>query len=257
MVFHVELDNYQGSIELLLYLVRKHEIRLEDLPLSVITDQFTRLLDESESVDVNSVGDFVEIAGLLIEMKSKSALPTEVDDEAEEVIDPRDNLVYRLLEYKKFKDAAALLDEQSRMWRDRFCRRANDLPPRKVDITEQPIDQVELWDLVSAFGRQMRDALPQLTEEVMYDDTPIQVYMQRIHRLVKENGEACYSQLFEPGMHKSSMIGIFLAILELARHHDLKTEQEVEQGEIFLRPGPDFPDQLDFDEDLEDFALYG
>ena len=252
MSFTVELKNYQGSIDLLLFLVRKHEIRLEDLPLAVINEQFVELLDQQDAVDINSVGDFIEVIGTLIEMKSRSVLPAEEVDEIE-VIDPRDNLIYRLLEYKKFKDAAALLDEQGRTWRDCYSRRANDLPPRKKNYAEQPIHEVELWDLVSAFGRQMRDAVPQLTEEIMYDDTPIHVYMLRIHRLVLDNGEAYYSQLFEPGMHKSAMIGIFLAILELARHHDLRTEQEVEQGEIILRPGPDFPPQLVFSEAVDEY----
>lgn len=252
MSFTVELNNYQGSIELLLFLVRKHEIKLEDLPLSVINEQFSAMLDEANDIDINAVGDFIDIAGTLIEMKSKSALPVEEVEEVE-VIDPRENLVFRLLEYKKFKDAAALLDEQSRLWRDCFSRKANDLPPRKVNVAEQPIHEVELWDLVSSYGRQMREAVPHLTEEVMYDETPIQVYMMRIHRLVTEDGHACYSQLFEPGMHKSAMIGIFLAILELARHHDLRTEQQVEQGEILLKPGPEFPDQLQF-EDVDNYG---
>jgi segregation and condensation protein A len=245
--FTVELENYRGSMELLLFLVRKHELRLEDLPLSVINSQFDSMLDSVDEIDINSVGDFVEISGLLIELKSKTILPDdEVDDS--EVIDPRENLVHRLLEYKKFKDAAALLDECGRDWQDRFARRANDLPARKVDMSQQAIQEVELWDLVSSFGRQMREALPQLSEEVMYDETPIHVYMKQIHQLVLREGEACYSQLFEVGMHKSAMIGIFLAILELSRHHDLRTEQEVEQGDIYLRAGPDFPQELLLDE---------
>ena len=142
MSFTVELNNYQGSIELLLFLVRKHEIKLEDLPLSVINEQFSAMLDEANDIDINAVGDFIDIAGTLIEMKSKSALPLEEVEEVE-VIDPRENLVFRLLEYKKFKDAAALLDEQSRLWRDCFSRKANDLPPRK----DSP--QKGIWNLSS------------------------------------------------------------------------------------------------------------
>ena len=99
----------------------------------------------------------------------------------------------------------------------------------------------------------MREAIPQLSEEVMYDETPIHVYMSRIHRLVRENGEAYYSQLFEPGMHKSAMIGIFLAILELARHHDMRTEQEIDQGEIVLRPGPEFPNELFVSDSVDEY----
>ena len=141
------------------------------------------------------------------------------DDGAAEVEDPREELVQRLLEYKKYKDAASMLEEQSRQWQQRFTRLADDLPPRRVDPADQPIHEVELWDLVSALGRVIRDASVLKPSSIIYDETPIQVYMQRIHAQLVDHGRMAFSEVFDAGMHKSALIGMFLSILELVRHH--------------------------------------
>jgi segregation and condensation protein A len=98
----------------------------------------------------------------------------------------------------------------------------------------QPIQEVELWDLVSAFGRVLRDNRTVQPSNIVYDETPIQVYMQRIVRVLVERHRVAFSDLFTPGMHKSAMIGMFLAVLELVRYHGLQTEQEELHGEIWL-----------------------
>src|SRR5690606_7667060 len=154
--------------------------------------------------------------------------------------DPRDELVTRLLEYKKFKDAASMLEEQSRAAQQRYPRLANDTPPRTVDMAHEPIQEVELWDLVSAMGRILRDSAPPPTSSIVYDETPIQVHMQRIHARIVEAGRAALSDFLVPGAHKSAMIGVFLAILELVRHHSVRTVQNDLHGEIWILPGEAF-----------------
>ena len=128
-----------------------------------------------------------------------------------------------------------MLEEQSRSWQQRFARQANDLPPRRRDLAEEPIREVELWDLVSAFSRILRDNEAQRPSNIVYDDTPIHVYMERIDALLLRHGRIAMSQLFQPGMHKSTMIGMFLAVLELVRHHNLHVEQNDLFGELWLR----------------------
>ncbi|MFV1968102.1 MAG: ScpA family protein, partial [Pirellulaceae bacterium] len=156
MNFRIELDTYRGSMDLLLYLVRKHEVDLFDIPIATIAEQYAAHLELLEALSVDDVGDFVEMASTLLEIKSQMVLPRG-GEEVEEMEDPRGELVARLLEYKKYKDAASMLDEQGRAWQQRYTRLANDLPPRRVDLETQPIQEVELWDLVSALGRIMRD----------------------------------------------------------------------------------------------------
>jgi segregation and condensation protein A len=122
------------------------------------------------------------------------------------------------------------------------------LPPRRTDLESQPIHEVELWDLVSALGRLMRDRQRVAPTNIVYDDTPIQVYMQRIHERLLAQRQAAFSELFAPGMHKSAMVGMFLAILELVRHHSVRTEQSDLHGEIWVLPGEAFSADLQLEQ---------
>jgi len=234
--FRVDLDIFRGPLDLLLYLVRKHEVEIVDIPISTITDQFLEHLALIEQLDVNAVGDFLEMASTLIEIKSRLVLPHggEVEDE---LADPRQELVRRLLEYKKFKDAASLLEEHGRAWQERFPRLSRDLPVRGADLAEQPIHELELWDLVSAFGRIVRDRQASRPSNIVYDDTPIHVYISRIHEQLVATGRLAFTELFKPGMHKSTLVGMFLAVLELVRHFNIRAEQNDQFGEIWLLPG--------------------
>lgn len=232
--FRVQLEIFRGPMDLLLYLVQKHELDLADIKIGLVAEQFLEHLDVLQELDVDSVGEFVEMASTLTEMKSRQVLPT-VESEDEVLDDPRDELVQRLLEYKKYRDAATVLEEQGRSWQQRCSRVANDLPPRNIDISEQPILEVELWDLVSAMGRILRESEQLQPSSIVYDETPIHVYMQEIHERLVAQQRVAFSDLFSAGMHKSALIGIFLAILELIRHHGTLAEQDPAHGEIWIQ----------------------
>lgn len=243
MSFRVDLQSvFRGPLDLLLHLVKKHEVDITDIPVGLITEQYLAHLEVLTQLDVDAVGDFLDMASHLIELKSRLVLP-HGGDEVETLEDPRDELVTRLLEYKKYKDAASMLEEQSRAAQQRFARLANDTPPRS-GLASEPIQEVELWDLVSAMGRIMRDSAPPPTSSIIYDDTPIQTHMHRIHQTIVTTGKAALSDFFIPGAHKSSMIGLFLAILELVRHHSVRTEQNDLHGEIWILPGEGFRPDL-------------
>jgi len=239
MNFRVDLESFRGPLDLLLFLVRRHEIDITDIPISLVTEQFLEHLAVLEQIDVNAVGDFLEMASTLIEIKSRMVLPRS-GEEAEEIEDPRAELVARLLEYKRYKDASSLLEDQGRAWQQRYARIATDSPPREIDPADQPIREVEMWDLVSAFGRIVRESTVSRGTNIVYDDTPIQVYMHQIHQRIVQHGRTSFSEMFTPGMHKSAMIGVFLAILELVRHHNVYAEQNEPHGEIWILPGEAF-----------------
>jgi segregation and condensation protein A len=241
MSFRVDLDIFRGPLDLLLYLVRKHELDIVDIPVAPIAEQFLEYLAVLEELDVNAVGDFLEVASTLVEIKSRLILP-QGDEVEEEIDDPRHQLVRRLLEYKQFKDAASILDERARDWQERFPRLANDLLAPKRDPADQPIRELELWDLVSAFGRLIDQHHSNQPSNIVYDDTPIHVYMERIGQLLEEQPRLAFTELFRPGMHKSTLIGMFLAILELMRHHGVGAEQSDMFGEIWLVRGTTSPE---------------
>jgi segregation and condensation protein A len=237
MQFRVDIDVFRGPLDLLLYLVRKNELDVADLSVAKITEQFLEYIAVLEQIDVDAVGDFLEIASLLIEIKSNHVLPGE-EAVVEELEDPRQELVRRLLEYKQYRDAASMLEERSREWRERFPRMATDLPGRNLSPEQQPIQEVELWDLVSAFGRVLKAkhgvARP---ESIRYDETPIHVYMQRIDERLRREGRTAFTLFFEDTVHKSKLVAMFLAVLELVRHQHARAAQPALFGEIWLEAG--------------------
>ena len=239
MSFRVQLDDFRGPLDLLLFLVRKHEIDVGNIPIALITEQYIAHLEVLQQLNVDDVGDFLELASTLIEIKSQLVLPRG-GEETEEWDDPRQELVARLLEYKKYKDAASMLEERSRDWQQHYPRLASDVAPRPIDPAGQPIREAELWDLVSAMGRVLRESQAVQPQAIVYDDTPIQVYMQRIHRQLAAARRVAFSAMFQPGMHKSAIVGVFLAVLELVRHHSVRAEQDELDSEIWIVPGADF-----------------
>jgi segregation and condensation protein A len=235
--FRVQLDIFRGPIELLLYLVRQEELDATEIAIAAVTEQFLSHIAVLEQIDVNAVGDFLEMASLLVEIKSRLVLPGE-EEIHEELEDPRQELVRRLLEYKQYRDAASMLEERSREWSDRFPRLASDVPSRPLSIDRQPIERVELWDLVSAFGRVLKEKhAASGPENIRYDETPIHVYMRRIDERLRQEGRIGFTAFFETVVHRSALVGMFLAVLELVRHHHALASQPELFGEIWLEPG--------------------
>lgn len=252
MDFRVELEVFRGPLDLLLYLVRKHEVEITEIPIAPITEQFLAYLEVLKELNVDDAGDFLEMASTLVEIKSRMLLPRpeEVEDPLE---DPRHDLVQRLLEYKKFKDASTMLEERGRQWQQRFPRLANDALQRSRDPAEEPIHEVELWDLVSAFARILRENAVTPASNIRYDDTPIHVYMCRIHERLRQQPRLAFTELLSANMHRSSLIGLFLAVLELVRHHGVRVEQDDLFTEIWLVASPqDSDDPADFT-DADDY----
>src|SRR5438132_3723412 len=215
MDYLVDLDTFHGPPDLLLYLVKRNEVDICDVPIARIADQFLAYLRLVEMIDVERAGEFLVMAATLMEIKSRLLLPRN-DELAEEEADPRQELVRQLLEYKKVKDAAALLEAQAER---QLCR----LPRFPVegatgeDPASQPLRAVELWDLVSAFGRLMRETLALQPNQIVVDETPMQVYMDTIVERLKQTSHLPFAALFNPPFHRVRLVGLFLAMLELIR----------------------------------------
>ena len=249
--FRVELALYNGPLDLLLYLARRQEVSLEELALSKVVQQYIDYLDLLKELDLADIGDFLELASTLIELKSQLVLPKAEDEEEAEqqetIDDPQSELVERLLQYKEIRDAAGVLDEMAERWQSRYERMSDDLPRRRIDPGDQPIADLEIWDLVSAFGRIMRESAGPPQTEVIYDDTPIHVYMQKIHHRLADEERVALIDLLDTGVHKSAVIGWFLATLELTRHHGAAVEED-EGGDIVIVRTNEYGDDLQVQE---------
>lgn len=242
-LYRVELDNYCGPLDLLLYLVRRNEVDIVDLPIAHITRQFQEFLDVLEMLDLDLIGDFVVMASTLTEIKSRYVLPQPKEEaEAAEVVteaatdDPRSDLIQQLLEYRRFKEAANALQHQAAQWQERYPRLTNERPSSGKDHSADRIKEVELWDLVSALGRILKRKDVESKSTIRYDETPIHVYVKQIGELVREKEVVQFTSLFDGESLRSKIIGMFLAVLELVRHHHFRAEQHELGGEITIRP---------------------
>ena len=226
--YRVNLDIFAGPLDLLLYLVRKDEVDIYDIPIAKITDQYIRYIEMLKSLDIDLAGNFLVMAATLMQIKSAMLLPKAEPEQlqADDLADPRAELIRQLLEYKKFKDAANLLSDAADKHKERFPRPDSIIEQIKPDAEPQiDIEQVSVWDLLEAFNSIMKATGANLDISRIKDDTPIDLYqIEILHRLQTE-GPMSFERIFESGANHLVMIGLFLALLELIRERLVWFEQ--------------------------------
>lgn len=236
--YRVELPVFRGPLDLLLYLVRKHEVDILDIPIATVTQTYLRYLEVLQLIDIEAVGDFLVMASTLMEIKSRMLLPLETWAEEESAaedskIDPRAELVRQLVAYRRFREASAQLEllasEQAAYW----PRGQHEKPVQLLDPRQQPVQPVELWDLVSAFDRLLRATLSNQQEAIEADETPQHIYMENLlEHLATSRTPALFEELFQPPFTKARLIGLFLALLELIKLQRILVEQTEPFGQI-------------------------
>ena len=244
--YRVTLEQFTGPVDLLLYLVRRSELDPSSLTLSRITEQFRETIAAlqliGEELNLELAGEFVVAVATLIEIKGRLSLPQEpVPELAEEATDDAGDaeLVARLLQFKRFRDAAVRLGERAARQAERYCRLASDRPPSGSDPTQDRITGIEVWDLLSAFSRIAATQLDRGIETIRDDETPVHVYVEQVGGRIRRDGPTRFSALFAGERTRSRVVGVFLAILELVRHHRFVAEQPQRGGEIVIAPPHD------------------
>ncbi|MSR30123.1 MAG: chromosome segregation protein ScpA [Gemmataceae bacterium] len=232
--YRVDIDSFHGPMDLLLHLVKKNEVDILDIPIAQIAEQFKVHLEVLAVLDMNGAGDFLVLATRLMEIKSAMLLPRPVEVE-EEKADPRNELIKQLVEYKKYKEAAALLEEKAEEANQKLPRLPGGTDGFSASRLEKPIQQVELWDLVSAFGRLMRETLATQPQDIVMDVTPMEVYVEEISSRLRLHKVLPFRDLFQPPYQKMRLIGLFLALLELIKKQSILADQRSGFGEIQVR----------------------
>jgi len=243
-LYNVELDIYKGPLDLLLYLIRRAEVDIYDIPVAKITRQYLAYIDLMQDVNITIAGEFVLVAATLMEIKSKMLLPrAEPDDLDGEEEDPRTELVRQLLEYKRFKDAALALgdaaDEQSK----KFPRPPPHRPSPPIDADEEQQDvlgNVSLWDLLTAFSKVLKETSLGGPHTIYDTDKPLKYFMLVVLEALREQGKMRFAELFVDAEDRAEVIGVFLALLELMRLRRAKAEQAKPFGEIYITVGEDY-----------------
>ena len=238
--YRVNLDIFAGPMDLLLYLVRKEEVDIYDIPIAKITDQYLSYIEMLKSLNIDIAGDFLVMAATLMEIKSAMLLPKATPEQLqdEDLADPRTELIRQLLEYKKFKDAANLLHAAADEHSQRFARPDSIIEKLKPDAEPQlDIEQVSVWDLLEAFGSICRATGAGRDIGHVKDDTPIDLdQIEILHRLQTE-GSMTFERIFEAKPNRLVMVGLFLALLELIRGKLIWAEQPASSS-----PAPASPD---------------
>jgi segregation and condensation protein A len=249
MEYRVQLDIYNGPLDLLLYLIKRDELDIYDIPITRILDSYMSYValfkgfKEDVGLDINVAGEFLVMAATLMEIKSAMLLPRapqgparEGTTAAQDLADPRLELVQQLLEYKRFKDSATLLERKQHAHEARYPRYPASLADQgPEDVPPVDLEEVQVWDLLSAFDRLMREVGSRRPfHEVTYDDTPIDLHAADIEDRLKREGQLTLRKLIEGRTNRSEMIGIFLALLELIRQKKIIVQQGDDLTEMVI-----------------------
>ncbi len=216
LAYEVKLEAFTGPLDLLLHLIRKHEIDIYDIPIALITQQYLESLQAMKDLNLSLAGEFLVMAATLIHIKSRMLLPKEEEPETgeEEGDDPRSELVRRLVEYQQFKEAAGRLSDQEKLWRQMFQRDLEPVQPVREVFAD---DAVTLSDLLGA----LQDVLMRTEANAMLEITPDTITVQdRINGVIErleDTPTLTFTALFDGATNRLMVIVTFLALLELVR----------------------------------------
>ncbi len=237
MAYRVKLENFEGPLDLLLFLIRKNEVDIYDIPIADITRQFLEYLEIIKILDLESAGDFIIMAATLIRIKVQMLLPKpQLAEDEEEIVDPRLELVTKLLEYKRYKEVAHKLHEfEDKEW---------DLYPRNyfnLDGEEQvpeeltPSGDVNLFTLIHAF-KSILDKVPKETfHEIKDIEVTTEEQIEYIMELVNRLEQISFIELIAKLRNRIIMIVTFVALLELIKRSQVIVKQAIPFGEIWIR----------------------
>jgi len=213
--YAVKLPVFEGPLDLLLHLIKKQEIHIYDIPISLITRQYLEYLDLLKSLNLAVAGEFLVMAATLIHIKSRTLLPPAETEEGEEEEDPRAELVRRLMEYQRFKEAAEQLSQRELEWRDVFGRP----PAAPINGQEEEISlsDISLFDLLDALKAVLARVPEKRSLEIIVDELSVQDRMTLILDSLEERESAAFSELFVDDQSRMAVIVTFLALLELIR----------------------------------------
>jgi len=225
MEYSVKLEIFEGPLDLLLYLIKKNDLDIYDIPISQITAEYLEYVELMKMLSLDSVGEFLVMAATLMQIKARMLLPTQPGEMEKEEEDPRAELVARLLEYEKFKEAAKYFESRELQQQEIFVRREQKF------TDEDFLLEVNLFDLLESFRKVIKEAKEEV-KEIIYEEIPIENKIRYILSCLEEKKYITFRQLFNPAEGRLSFIVTFLALLELIRLKQITARQNHPFGEI-------------------------
>lgn len=227
MGYKLKLDIFEGPLDLLLYLIKKDDIDITDIPISQVTDQYMQYIEMMKMLDLDIVGDFLVMAATLMQIKSRMLLPPDPSEVDEEEIDPRDELARRLLEYKKFKEIAEALKEKEEFRRNLFARAVDEETARNLrEGAREVYLEASLFDLINALSEALRKTPEEMIHEIITEEHTVEQKIHDVLHLLLDKTTVRLNDLFEKSRNKIEVIVTFLAVLELIRLKEVKALQQ-------------------------------
>jgi segregation and condensation protein A len=226
--YRIKLQAFEGPLDLLLFLIRKSELDIYDIPIESVTRQYLDALRSMQELDLDLAGEFFVMAATLMEIKSRLLLPrgqAAIDPNAEEdEMDPRWELVHQLLEYKKFKEAAARLGEIAIEKQNLLARYVSSLSGDPLDRPLKHADRIELWNVFNIVLRRLAEKL--VVGEIHDEQVTVADQMEMLLARLQTQRSFVFSQLFDKKISLRALIATFLAVLELTRLKKLRLQQD-------------------------------
>ncbi|OGX39440.1 MAG: hypothetical protein A3G91_03900 [Omnitrophica WOR_2 bacterium RIFCSPLOWO2_12_FULL_50_9] len=227
MSYKLKLDIFEGPLDLLLYLIKKNDIDITDIPISQITEQYMQYIEMMKMLDLDIVGDFLVMAATLMQIKSRMLLPPDPNQEEAEEEDPRDELARRLLEYKKFKEIADCLQAKETLRRDLFSRAVDGETTRQfIEEAKEICFEASLFDLINALTDALKKVPEEVIHEIITEEFTVENKLHDILHLLLNQSSVLLSDLFQRSRSKIEIIVTFLAVLELIRLKEIKAVQK-------------------------------
>jgi segregation and condensation protein A len=222
----VTLGEFEGPLDLLLYLIRQEQVNIYDIPVARITDEYLRYLNLMQELDLTVAGDFLVMAAQLIELKSRMLLPRDPLAPVEEEEDPRAELVNRLLEHEKFKAAAQMLWSRATVEQAVFTRAEIETD------TNNPEVAVGLFDLLKVFQKILARQKEEILMEIEREEVTMAEMIERLRNMVRSAGELNVMRFFEQAKSRRELVVAFLSVLELVRLSEISLRQRETFGDI-------------------------
>ena len=233
--YSIKLPLFEGPLDLLLHLIKKNEVDIYDIPVALIAGQYLEYLELMKDLNLELAGDFLVMAATLAQIKSRMLLPPKEGEGGEdEGTDPRADLVARLLEYKKFKEAAADLGDRENFWREVFVRQGKGAWEDGGEPADETLFNFGLLDLMDAFKRVLSNLPADRIHEVAGEDISITDMINKILERLEGADNITFDSVFDGIGTRGQMIVTLLALLELARLRAVKIMQVVEFGPIWI-----------------------
>jgi segregation and condensation protein A len=241
--FRIALPNFEGPLDLLLHLIREHKLDIFDIPIALITEKYLGHLDRMREINLDIAGEFLVMASTLLHLKSRMLLPREdqpagqdATDAPQEALDPRAELVRRLLEYQKYRAAADQLALNDILDRDVFPRRVA-VEEVSLDDDEVGLREISIYKLIEALDRVLKSLEPKKQHEVTREHLSLSVAMYRIADRLRAEGRGhaiTFLDLFESARARSDVVITFLALLEMCKLKLLRVFQELGSEDILI-----------------------